>query len=71
MYHLNHYSPLLELDDFKEARMALLPSQEQSPVDFSFPYKVSAAFSGVPGRQGNIYFFSLIIDVQFLRLQCL
>ena len=36
VYHLNHYSPLLELDDFilttvREARMALLPSQEQSP----------------------------------------
>ena len=44
VYHLNHYSPLLELDDFiltivREARMALLPLQEQSPqCRFLFPF---------------------------------
>ena len=48
VYHLNHYSPLLELDDFilttvREARMALLPSQEQSPqCRFLFPFNTKS-----------------------------
>ena len=55
IYHLNHYSPVLELDDVilttvREARMALLSSHEHLPVDFSSAYKVGVAFSGVPGR---------------------
>ena len=55
LYHLNHYSPLLQLDGVMlttvhEARTALLSSQEQSPVDFSFAYKASVACCGVSGR---------------------
>ena len=59
VYHLNHYSPVLELDDVvlttvREARMALLSSHEHSPVDVSFAYKVGVAFSGVPGRPSYV-----------------
>lgn len=59
VYHLNHYSPVLELDDVilttvREARMALLSSHEHSPADFSSAYKVGVAFSGVPGRPSYV-----------------
>lgn len=59
VYHLNHYSPVLELDDVvlttvREARMALLSSHEHSPVDVSSAYKVGVAFSGVPGRPSYV-----------------
>lgn len=55
VYHLNHYSPVLELDNVilitvHEARMALLSLHEHSPVDVSSTHKVGVAFSGVPGR---------------------
>lgn len=59
VYHLNHYSPVLGLDDVilatvREARMALLSSHENSPLDFSSAYKVGVAFSGVPGRPSYV-----------------
>ena len=59
MYQLNHYSPLLQLDDVilttvREERTALLSSQEQSPVDFFFTYKASVACCGLPGRPSYV-----------------
>jgi len=77
LYQLNHYSPLLQLDDVilttvREARTAFLSSQEQSSVDFSSAYKASVAFSGVPGRSSYVIsrehlLFSLIIDCSAFR----
>lgn len=55
VYHLNHYSPLLELDDtilatVREARTTLFSSEEHSLFDFPYAYKADLAFSGAAGR---------------------